>query len=276
MTVRPCVAPRAGPWLALAWCCAAAAQAPAAPATDALPPPVVVTPQPLTVPGPPSPQALQVAEPYLELHTGAGRGYPVFFVVERGHWVTIELRHTDWFRVRAEGGQVGWVERRQIEATLTAAGGRKTFRDVLLDDYLRRRVEFGAAWGRFQSEPMLKSWLQWRLADTLAVELSVGQVQGLYSGTDYWQVSLVSEPWSDQRFSPFFAVGLGKFGNTPNASLVQAIPTKAKLGVATLGLRWHLAERFVARLDWSLTTAFVSDARSTEYRSVSAGIGFFF
>jgi hypothetical protein len=221
-------------------------------------------------------ERLQVAEPFLELHTGPGRGYPVFFVVERRQWVAVQLRRTDWYRVRAEGGQVGWVQRKELEATLTEAGASKTFRDVVLDDYLGRRLELGGAWGRFKSEPMLKLWLQYRLADTVSAELGVGQVQGLYSGTDFWHLSLSSEPWSDHRLSPFFSVGLGKFKNIPNSSLVQAITTDAKLAHATLGLRWHLTERFVARLDWSLYTAFVADNRSLEYRAATAGIAFFF
>ncbi len=219
---------------------------------------------------------LQVAEPYLELHTGPGRGYPVAYVVERRQWVVIELRRTDWFRVRAEGGQVGWVQRPQLEATLTEAGDSKTFRDILLCDYLARRVEFSGSWGQFQRDPMLRLALQVRLADPLAAEFGIGQVQGRFSGTDFWHLSLVSEPWSDRRVSPFFSVGLGRFNNLPNSSLVDAVPVKSKLALATLGLRWHISERFTARLDWSLYTAFVSDSRSVEYRSVTAGLGFFF
>jgi len=221
-------------------------------------------------------ERLQVAEPYLEMRTGPGRAYPVFFVVEKLQWVAVELRRTDWYRVRAEGGQVGWVQRSQLESTLTAAGGTKTFRDLLLDDYLKRRVEFSGGWGRFKGEPMLRLGLQARLADTLGAELTVGQVQGLFSGTDFWHVSLVSEPWSDRRLSPYFAVGLGKFRNIPNSSLVDAAITDAKLAHASLGVRWHVSERFTARLDWTLYTAFVADARSTEYRSLTAGLGFYF
>ena len=221
-------------------------------------------------------ERLQVAEPYLELHTGPGRGYPVFFVVEKAQPVTIELRRTDWYRVRAEGGQVGWVPRKALETTLTAAGGTKTFRDLLLDDYLGRRIEFSGGWGRFRSEPMLRLGLQARLADTVGAELVVGQVQGLFSGTDFWHVSLVSEPWSDRRWSPYFSVGLGKFRNIPNSSLVDATTVNANLAQASLGLRWHVSERFTARLDWTLYTAFVSDQRSTEYRSITAGLGFYF
>ncbi|MDP2004593.1 MAG: SH3 domain-containing protein [Rubrivivax sp.] len=221
-------------------------------------------------------ERLQVSEPYLEMRTGPGRGYPVFFVVEKLQWIAVELRRTDWYRVRAEGGQVGWVQRQQLESTLTAAGGTKTFRDLLLDDYLKRRVEFSGGWGRFKGEPMLRLGLQARLADTLGAEFTVGQVQGLFSGTDFWHVSLVSEPWSDRRLSPYFSVGLGKFRNIPNTSLVDAAATDAKLAHASLGLRWHLSERFTARLDWTLYTAFVADTRSTEYRSLTAGLGFYF
>ena len=221
-------------------------------------------------------ERLRVSAPFLQMHTGPGRGYPVFHVVERRQWITVELRRTDWYRVRADGGQVGWVPRKQLEATLTEAGEGKTFRDLVLDDYLGRKLELGAAWGRFNSEPMLKLWTQYKLADAVGVEVKLGQVQGVFSGTDFWAVSLTSEPWSDRRLSPFFSVGLGKFRNIPNASLVNAAPIDAKLAHATLGLRWHLAERFVARIDGSLYTAFVADNRSIEYRALSAGIAFFF
>ena len=35
------------------------------------------------------PERLKVADPYLELHTGPGRGFPVFFVVQREDWVVV-------------------------------------------------------------------------------------------------------------------------------------------------------------------------------------------
>ena len=221
-------------------------------------------------------EQLTVADPFLEMRTGPGRGYPVFFVVARGQAVVVELRHTDWYKVRAQAGQLGWVHRGQLESTLTAAGSSKTFRDIALDDYLSRRVQMGGAWGRFKSEPMLKLWASYKLSDTLSVEADTGQVQGVFSGTNFWHLSLHSEPWSDQRLSPFFGVGLGQFKNFPNQSLVGATVTDAKLAHAIVGARYYLSERFVLRADWSIYTAFVSDQRSTEYRAVTAGVSFFF
>jgi hypothetical protein len=226
--------------------------------------------------GIPAPESLKVTAPFIEFRTGPGRGYPVFFVAERHQWITIELRRTDWYKVRAATGQVGWVQRQQLESTITEAGGQKSFRDLVLDDYLSRKVEMGAAWGRFRSDPMLKLWLGAKLAEPLGVEFTLGQVQGAFSGTDFWHLALTAEPWSDRRLSPYLSVGIGQFKNFPNSTLVGAAFTDARLAHAGLGVRWYLAERFVVRADWTLYTAFVGDTRSIEYRAVTAGIAFFF
>jgi uncharacterized protein YgiM (DUF1202 family) len=221
-------------------------------------------------------ERVQVTDPYIELRTGPGRGYPIFYVADRYEWIEIVLRYTDWFKVRTANGKEGWVQRQQLESTLTDAGSQKTFRDILLDDYLRRRLELGAAWGKFKSEPMLKVWTAYRLSDTLSLEGTVGQVQGVFSGTDFWHINLNSEPWSDRRLSPFFAIGVGRFKNIPNPSLVGAITTNANLAGASVGLRYYLTDRFVVRTDYTNYTAFIADDRSDEYRAVTLGISFFF
>lgn len=221
-------------------------------------------------------ERLQVTDPFIELRTGPGRGYPVQFVAERQEWISIDLRSTDWYKVRTENGRIGWVHREQLATTLTVAGGVKTFRELLVDDYLHRRVELGAAWGQFKSEPMLKIWSAYRVSETLSVEGTIGQVQGVFSGTDFWHINLQVEPWSDQRWSPFFTVGLGKFKNVPNPSLIGAETVNANLANAGIGLRYYLSDRFVLRADYTLYTAFVADSRSIEYRALTAGISFFF
>lgn len=221
-------------------------------------------------------EKVQITDPFIDLRTGPGRGYPIFYVAGREEWIEILLRRTDWFKVRTADGKEGWVNRAQLETTLTEAGTTKAFRDTLVDDYLRRKLELGAAWGEFDSEPMLKIWSAYRFADALSVEAAIGQVQGTFSGTEFWAINLNVEPWSDRRLSPFLGIGLGRFKNIPNASLVSANVTNANLANAAIGLRYYIAERFVARLDYSIYTAYVSDADSAEYKAVTLGIAFFF
>ena len=112
--------------------------------------------------------------------------------------------------------------------------------------------------------------------DLLALEATLGQVQGVYSGTEFWQVSVVAEPWAHRRWSPFLGIGAGKFKNVPNDSLVSDITTNVSMTNATVGLRYHLSERFVARIDYSFYTAYLSDTRAGEYRAYTAGLSFFF
>ena len=58
-----------------------------------------------------------IADPYIELHSGPGRGYPIFHVVERGREVTLVKRRTDWFELRTDQGVQGWASRSQMIAT---------------------------------------------------------------------------------------------------------------------------------------------------------------
>ena len=69
-----------------------------------------------------APPGVVVQDPYLEFHSGPGRGYPVFHVVDRGESVALLRRRTDWIKVRAEDGLEGWVNREQLERTLSPTG----------------------------------------------------------------------------------------------------------------------------------------------------------
>jgi hypothetical protein len=146
----------------------------------------------------------------------------------------------------------------------------------VVDDYLSRRLEFGTALGRVKGQPLIKFWAAYRLGEAVAVQAVAGQMQGPLAGTDYWHLGLIAEPWSDRRWSPFLTVGLGRFNNQPNGSLISPTLTRAKLGHAGVGLNWHFSERLVARVDWGLNAAFVSDVRVLEFRTLSAGMAFYF
>src|SRR5690606_41903327 len=53
------------------------------------------------------PRKILIADPYIELHSGPGRGYPIFHVVERGREVYIIKRRTDSLQSPPEPGVQG-------------------------------------------------------------------------------------------------------------------------------------------------------------------------
>jgi len=221
-------------------------------------------------------QRVQVDDPYLELHTGPGRGFPVTQVVERGQWVEILMRRTDWFKVRTEKGREGWVSRTQLGSTITELGVRKTFRDVVVDDYLGRRLEAGFAGGFLQHDPYMLVRVGYRFSDNLSAEVVVGQATGNYSDSMPYYIAVLSKPFPDWRVSPFLSLGLGRFRNTPRATLVGATETESNMANAALGLEYYVTRRFFARADYRRHVVFVDQNRINEYNEMTLGIGFFF
>ena len=217
-----------------------------------------------------------VADPYLELHTGPGRGYPIFDIAERGERVEILGRHTDWFKVRTARGKQGWVSRTQMEATLTEAGEKKTFRDVLFDDYLSRRMEFGFSLGRLSHDPLLSAYAGYRLHENFVAELTIAQSTGDFSTTSLYYASIVSQPFPDSRWSPFFSLGAGRFTNVPNVTLVSAIETKGGLANAAFGVRYYVTRQFFLRVEAKRHIALINYNSADHFNEVSAGAAFFF
>ncbi len=221
-------------------------------------------------------QRVQVQDPYMDLHTGPGRGFPAVKIVERGDWVEILMRKTDWFKVRTDEAVVGWVERSQMERTLTEAGVKKSFRDVLLDDYLNRRLEVGFASGKFDGDPSLSVRSSYRLNDFILGEFNLSQVSGDFSSSRVIDLNLQIAPYSDNRYSPYFNLGFGHFKNEPRATLINALDTSATTAVFGLGMRIYLGRRFIVRVDYKDYVVMIDADDNQEFEQWLAGFSFFF
>ncbi len=221
-------------------------------------------------------QKVQVVDPYIELHTGPGRGYPVFHVYERGEWIEVIKRKTDWFQVRGDNGKDGWVTRVQLEQTLTEAGIAPGFRDIAVSDFLERRLEFGFAGGEFENDPVVTARAGYHISENLMLELSVADVAGSFSSSSLYHINLVSMPFPDWRLTPFFTIGVGRFENIPKATLIDAIEIDATAANAGLGVRYYITRRFIARLDFKNYVVLKNDIENEEFQEWVAGLSFFF
>jgi hypothetical protein len=219
---------------------------------------------------------VQITDPYLELHTAPGAGFPVFHVVERGQWVEVLKRKTDWFKVRTANGKEGWANRRQMENTLTELGENLSFRDIVLDDFLSRRLEVGFGWGLFEEDPVLMLRVAYQFTPNIAAEFSRSIVTGVYSSSELGQINLQLIPYPDARFSPFFTVGGGTFRNTPKATLVGVETSTADTGNVGIGARYYLTRNFIVRADYREYVAPVSVESAEHFSEWTLGLSVFF
>jgi len=219
---------------------------------------------------------LIVADPFLELHTGPGRGYPVFYVVERGQQVTVVKRRTQWIQIRTERGRVGWAHVEQLTATLAPDGeplrleepGRREFHD--------RRWEVGVLAGDFGGASVISMYGGYAFNTQLSAELAVSQVLGDFS--DGWLIaaSLVHVFVPEWRIAPYFSLGTGVVNIEPRATIVQAEDRTDQVGIVGGGLRAYLTRRFMFRAEYKSYVVFTSRDDNEEVDEWKAGFAFFF
>jgi hypothetical protein len=219
---------------------------------------------------------VKVAEPYLEMHTGPGRGYPVFNVVDRGEQVEVIKRRTDWFKVRTDRGKEGWAKRTDMELTLTAAGENTAFAEADLGDFSRRRWEAGVMAGDFEGADVMTVYAGYAMTQNFSGELAVSQVFGDFSDAMIASINLIAQPFPEWRLSPYFSLGAGVIRTDPNVTLVDEDDRTEQIGNAGVGVRWYLTRRFIVRGEYRRYTIFQDKDDNQEIDEWKAGFAFFF
>jgi uncharacterized protein YgiM (DUF1202 family) len=217
-----------------------------------------------------------IADPFIELHTGPGRGYPVFFVAERGEQIVLEKRRTDWFLVRVARGQEGWVHFEQLATTLETDGDPFDLPALGFSDYAARRWEVGALYGDFGGANVIAAYGSRSLTPNLSGEMWLSQALGRFSDSTMVTLNVVHLMYPDWRASPYFTLGGGVIKTEPKATLVATTDRTDSVALAGVGVRAYLTRRFVLRAEYKAHVVFTSRDDNEEVREWKAGFSFFF
>ena len=217
-----------------------------------------------------------IADPYIELHTGPGRGYPIFFVAERGEAIALLRRRTEWFQVRVARGQEGWVHFEQLTTTLNPDGEPFDLPALGFSDYAARRWEVGALYGDFGGANVIGAYGSRSFTPNLSGEMWVSQALGRFSDSTMATVNIVHLMYPDWRASPYFTLGAGVIKTEPKATLVATTDRTDSMALAGAGVRVYLTRRFVFRAEYKAHVVFTSRNDNEEVREWKAGFSFFF
>ena len=221
-------------------------------------------------------RSVSVADPYLEMHTGPGRGYPVFHVVDRGEEIDIVMRRTDWFMVRAEDGTEGWVDRAQMERTLVPQGTPIEFAESDQEDFTNSKWEIGGMAGDFGGANIVSLFGAYSLTQNVSVEVWGSQILGNFSNGWMGSVNVTHETWPDWRVSPFFTLGTGLIRTEPKSTIVQGEDRTDQIAHAGIGFRFYATRRFILRAEFKSYVTFTSRDENEEVEEWKVGFGFFF
>ncbi len=214
----------------------------------------------------------KVVEPFLELHSGPGRSYPVFYIAEKGEVLLLLKRRTDWYKVQLFNGQEGWVHRDEVAKTLQASGHQKGWGERFYDTHIDGRLKAGWSGGQFEGDPALFLRLSYFLAGVLSVEASLGRVSGDLGDTDLYLGGLVITPWRGLWFSLYGTIGGGRIRTSPARLLVNASKDNFSTAYAGIGFSAPLFRHLFLRGDFRNYTLFISPERNREFREVTLGL----
>jgi opacity protein-like surface antigen len=217
-----------------------------------------------------------VNDPYIELHTGPGRGYPIFHVTERGERIEVLKRRTDWFKVRTPEGKEGWVKRKQMELTLLPTGEGVEFDDPVMKDVLAHRFEFGVQGGDLDGANLISAYLGYALTTNFTAELRGSRGLGDYSNTWLASANLTHTFFPKWRVSPFFSLGTGLVHTEPKSTLVQTEDRTDQTVHAAAGVRAYLTRRFIFRAEYRNYMVLTSRDDNEEVDEWTAGFSVFF
>ncbi len=219
---------------------------------------------------------LFVTAPYLELHTGPGRGYPVFNVVPRDASVDVLFRRTDWFRVRTERGVEGWASLADMRQTVLADG--TVFKFELGDraGFTEHRHEVGVFAGAYGGGSYVSAYTSVSFNSQLAIELALGQFLGRYTDGETLDLGLAHVIAPEARWSPFLMLGVGGVHSEPKATLVQAANRTESTAYVGGGVRYYLTRRFFLRGEYKAHWVFTKRNANEEADEWKLGFAFFF
>jgi len=224
----------------------------------------------------PAPQQVQVAEPYLEWRTGPASGYPIVHVVERGEWLTLLKRKTNWMKVEDEEGRQGWVDIEDILLTREGSGDLVSIVEPRFDDFSTRRWESGLMMGEFDSAAVNAAYLGYWMTEHLSAEIWGSQVLDSKSEIRLASLNLLHQPFPQWRLSPFFTLGVGQVFIKPKSTLVNVADSEDTAMNVGIGLRYYVTDRYFIRGEVKEYKIFTNRETNEEAIEWKIGLSIFF
>ena len=215
-----------------------------------------------------------ITQPFVEMHSGPGRGYPVTFVVGRDETVTVLYSRTEWYKIRAPRGQEGWVRRNDLATTLLASGEPAPIPPY--PEFRSHTWEIGAGYGVFNHQNLVTSWVDFALTDSLDAEFVLQQALGTIDNRYITTLGLRHTFIPEFRWiSPTVGIGFG-YQYIDDKVPPKPLQDSNDVGYVSLGLRGFITRRFMWRADWRKYKVFTNQNQNEEPEEWKVGLAVFF
>lgn len=216
-----------------------------------------------------------VSADFVNLHSGAGRGYPIVQVAIKGERLTLLTRRHDWVQVEFKQ-QPYWLARADLAQVVTLQQQQFDVSADKMAAYEARTLEAGLQFGDFNGSSMYQLSLAYLFSPYVQTELALSQANGDQADNVSAELSVYLSPWPHWRLSPYFGIGGGVLRTSPRTVLVQTPDRNNSLASAELGLRYYLSRNFIARAGYRRSVIVTDRNDNEEIDTWKLGFSVFF
>jgi hypothetical protein len=191
---------------------------------------------------------LVVTAPYLEMHSGPGRGFPVIYVIGRDEIVTVLFSRTDWYKVRAAHGEEGWARRADLAITRLADGEPAPIPPY--PEFASHHWELGAGYGVYNRQNLVTGYVDYAITESLDAEGVIQQALGTLDNRVIATIGLRHTFIPEWKwFSPTAGLG-GGYQHIVDKVPPAPLENNNEMAYVSLGARGFITRRFMWRADW--------------------------
>ena len=218
---------------------------------------------------------LLIEVPFVELHSGPGKGYPVINIIEKNDKVSVIVKRTSWIKVEDKRGEQGWLHQDAL-LEVSYSDEKVNLNEVAYQDYQQRQWEGSVMLGDLNGANYYNIALGYVFSPAISTELSLAKSQGDISDSNIYQLSLVSQPFPDLTVSPYFSIGAGMIKTEPHSVLADAKVRENTLISTALGGKYYLARNFVLRAEYQYSLVLTDRDENEEIKLWKLGFSVFF
>lgn len=220
--------------------------------------------------------ALLIDVAFVELHSGPGVGYPVLYVVEKGEYLTVQVKRTSWLKVTDKRNNTGWLHQDELLGLTTQQGEKLTSTEISWNDFQDRNYEAGVMYGDFAGAHFYSAQFAYLFTSVFSGEVSAGKALGTISDSDVYEAMLISQPMPELFITPYIGIGGGIIKTKPHSVLADSEKRQDTLMSAAFGLKYHLARNFLLRAEYKYSLVLTDRDDNEEIKVWKLGFSVFF
>lgn len=237
---------------------------------------------------------LTILEPYLNIHTGPGKNYPVFYIAQHGEIIEVQKRRNEWFKVHlsVNGNRIksGWVHRNAIGLTTlnilvddsvsNISNSKKKIvlakDEPLLSTLFNPNHYFGFNYGQMSAADLVGVYIGKHITDNFSFEIQAGEFLGATAQGHTWAGVIAFAPFPAWRLSPFTEIGAGAIQSTARGTNSQQNAGSDKFLQSGLGLQLRLSDRYRLRFEYRHLNVLTSNNDNGELETWHIGFSGYF